>query len=239
MFFVFPPEPHADLRLIALSDRRQMEEGASMVFESKSGRLYYGSLNELMKITSPTDKTPKQPSLPSNPSSVSVEPSATTLNKQKKRRQRKNRQKKLEESANQSTSSTESSDSERFGSSSDDASSRRADEWMDRATPAKPDPPSPDSRLYLKDIILVHNKSDLGFLFLSSLLGTSLNTIYAKWMRLVCMATANGDTEGLVELLNGSNSTSSCKFFFCVEVLGGLFWRSELFGLVHTKHDYR
>ncbi|KAM7534425.1 hypothetical protein Aperf_G00000105719 [Anoplocephala perfoliata] len=176
-------EPHSDLRLIALSDRRQMEEGSSMVFESKSGRFYYGRLNELMKITSSASKS--QPVLPSDSNPVSVETSAPTSKKQKKLRQKKNRQKRLERNVNQPASSAESSGSKRSGSSSDEASTQRADEWMNKAPPAKPNPPSPDR--------------------------ASLNTTYAKWMQLVCMATANGDTEELVQLLNVSNPASGCS----------------------------
>ncbi|VUZ39871.1 unnamed protein product [Hymenolepis diminuta] len=172
-------EPFADLGLISLSDRRQMEEGVPMVFESTSGRLYYGTLPELLKNTpsSVPQKTPKEPSESSNPSQTpTIEQSAAPLTSrnQKKRRQRKNRQKRREKDANQSGSTPESNSDD-----SNDASTRRADEWMNTASSSRPNPTSPDK--------------------------PSLNSTYDKYMRQILMATANRDEEDLQQLLTVPN----------------------------------
>lgn len=147
-------EPFADLGLISLSDRRQMEEGVPMVFESTSGRLYYGTLPELLKNipSSVPQKTPKEPSESSDPPqtptieqpAAAVTAAPSTSRNQKKRRQRKNRQKRREKDAIQSDSTPESNSDD-----SNDASTRRADEWMNTASSSRPNPTSPDSKLNL------------------------------------------------------------------------------------------
>ncbi|VDO07933.1 unnamed protein product [Rodentolepis nana] len=182
-------EPFVDLSLISLSDRRQMEEGVPMVFESKSGRLFYGTLPELLKNTpsSASQKIPKEPSESSNPPQASfIEQPAgamtapSTSASRKKRRQRKNRQKRREKDGDQSGST---SDSKFDSDNSNDASTRRADEWMNTASSSKLNQSSPDK--------------------------VSLNSIYDKYMRQILMATANRDEEDLQQLLTVPNPTLS------------------------------
>nr|CDS29323.1 ankyrin repeat and zinc finger domain containing protein [Hymenolepis microstoma] len=183
-------EPFVDLGLISLSDRRQMEEGVPMVFESKSGRLFYGTLPELLKNTpsSVSQKIPKESPESSNPPqapsveqpTVAVTATPSTSISRKKRRHRKNRQKRQETDGNQSSST---SDSKFDSDDSNDASTRRADEWMNTASSSRLNQSSPDK--------------------------LSLNSTYDKYMRQILMATANRDEEDLQQLLTVPNPTLS------------------------------
>nr|CDS24153.1 ankyrin repeat and zinc finger domain containing protein [Echinococcus granulosus] len=184
-------EHYADLDLISLSERRQIEQGEETIFESRSGRLFRGCLADLPIKSSSQDSPPPPLSSPTITSPSSLEPAtkaaAVPPSKQRARRKRRkdNRQKEQDRVSPLSPSSSPSPNKSLSSSGAEDAV-KRADEWL--ATKSAP-------------VRQSLSTSDLA----------ALCNTYSDWHRSLQLATAVGDVERLTELLLSPPASGSVR----------------------------
>lgn len=118
-YSTFFAEGYADLNIISLSDRRQIELGQETIFESRSGRLFQATLADLSDISTGQK---------SNTEPISITKASFLTRVRNERRRKKNKQssKKDEESSSSDSAPNSSSNSE----TSQNATNQRADAWL-------------------------------------------------------------------------------------------------------------